>query len=77
MTGAPHACATIDRSLRTSKFIMRRIFFLLLAVMLAGCGQKGPLYMPADKPAAKPPVVPPPPPRTQPENPMGDPPGSR
>jgi predicted small lipoprotein YifL len=55
---------------------MRRFFFLSLAIMLAGCGQKGPLYMPVEKPVAKAPTAPPPP-RTQPENPMGDPPGSR
>ena len=68
--------ANIGRTLRASISSMHRIVFLLLAIVFAGCGQKGPLYMPADKPAAKPPAVSPPP-RTQPESPMGDPPGAR
>jgi predicted small lipoprotein YifL len=57
---------------------MRKTLLLLLSIALAGCGQKGPLYMPdSKKGAAKPPPVQQPPPRTQPESPLGDPPGSR
>ncbi|MGD8379252.1 MAG: lipoprotein [Gammaproteobacteria bacterium] len=32
----------------------RLAFLLLLAALAAGCGQKGPLYLPKDTPAAKP-----------------------
>lgn len=36
---------------------MRKIFLLLIiALLLAGCGLKGPLYLPAPKPAATPPA---------------------
>lgn len=43
---------------------MRRTAALLLLLVLAGCGQKGPLYLPDKKPAA---VTPPPAaPATQP-----------
>lgn len=35
--------------------IMRKILWLpLLTTMLAGCGLKGPLYLPEQKPGAKP-----------------------
>jgi predicted small lipoprotein YifL len=57
---------------------MRKTLLLLLLIAVAGCGQKGPLYLPdSKKGGAKPPPVQTPPPRTQPESPMGDPPGSR
>jgi predicted small lipoprotein YifL len=32
---------------------------ILLALTLAGCGYKGPLYLPKDKPAAQKPAAPP------------------
>ncbi len=55
---------------------MRRILLMSLAILLSGCGQKGPLFIPEPKSAVKPPLVTPPP-RTQPENPLGDPPATR
>src|SRR5262249_18354307 len=37
----------------TSGHLMHKSFaFLLLVMLLAGCGQKGPLYLPEQKPAA-------------------------
>lgn len=32
----------------------RSVFLLLLAGLLAACGQKGPLYLPSSPPAAQP-----------------------
>ena len=50
---------------------MRLLLVLLTAVTLAGgCGYKGPLYLPEDKPAAKKPVIKkpaPPPQETKPD----------
>lgn len=34
------------------KWLGRGAVVLLLCLMAAGCGQKGPLYFPKDKPAA-------------------------
>ena len=46
---------------------MRLAAFAIAAACLAGCGNKGPLYLPESKPqAAKPPAVTPAPARPQP-----------
>jgi predicted small lipoprotein YifL len=49
---------------------MRALLALLTAAMLAaGCGYKGPLYLPESKPAAKKPVIKKPAPQQQEQKP--------
>ena len=46
---------------------MRALLPLIVIAMLAGCGYKGPLYLPKPKPDAKKPASPPSPPTQQPK----------
>lgn len=49
---------------------MRALLVLLTAAVLtAGCGYKGPLYLPEDKPAVKKPAIKKPPPQQQDKKP--------
>lgn len=44
---------------------MRALHLLIVLALLAGCGHKGPLYLPKPKPDAKKPAQPAPPPQPQ------------
>ena len=46
----------------------KSVLLLLAAALLLGCGLKGPLYLPAQKPAAIPPAAAAPAPGTQPDD---------
>jgi len=46
----------------------KSVLLLLAATLLPACGLKGPLYLPAQKPAAIPPAVTAPAPGTQPDD---------
>ena len=60
MSRAP--CASIFTGFFLS---MRALHLLIVLAMLAGCGHKGPLYLPKPQPDAKKPAQPAPPPQSQ------------
>jgi len=58
--------ANIQRRITRAKRTMRKsVLLLIAAALLPACGLKGPLYLPAQKPAATPPAAAAPAPGTQ------------
>jgi predicted small lipoprotein YifL len=71
MSGMRTSCGTIFA--RNAIHSMRNLLSLLmLAALLAGCGYKGPLYLPKPKPETQKPATPPAP-RDEEENRKPDP----
>jgi predicted small lipoprotein YifL len=58
--GGAGRCATLPATFRASPPVRLTPFRLplltLFLILIAGCGYKGPLYLPQDKPAAKKPA---------------------
>ncbi len=62
-------CDNIQRRITRAKRSMRKsVLLLLVAALLPACGLKGPLYLPAQKPAANPPAAAAPAPGVQPDD---------
>jgi predicted small lipoprotein YifL len=52
------AVLTFNRAFTREKIMRKYVLLLVVTALLAGCGLKGPLYIPEQKPAAAPPSAP-------------------